>query len=106
MGKFKVGDKVRRKLPNTVSVTSKTGIKDGEIYTVSVVMGPRAILLKESKDESYVFIADAFELVGSEDWDVKEALRLRGLVVKAVDEYNTYLLRQPLLTPIDIPPIK
>lgn len=107
MGKFKVGDKVQRKLPVTVAVTSKTGVKDGEIYTVSAVAGPGVIFLKESKEEHYAFLAAGFDLaVGSGDWDIQEALRLRGLAVRAVEEYNMYLLRQPLLDPIDIPPIK
>lgn len=106
MSKFKVGDKVRRKLRTTALTKERTGVKIGGVYTVAKVDGV-VIYLKESMDKCFAFASTAFYLVSEPPaWDVNEALRLRGLAVQAIQEYNTYLLQQPLLEAIDIPPIK
>lgn len=106
MSKFKVGDKVLRKLHTTPLTIERTGVKVGGVYTVAEVDGG-VIYLKESMDKYFRFDPTAFYLVSEPPtWDVNEALRLRGLAVQAIQEYNTYLLQQPLLEAIDIPPIK
>ena len=110
MAKFKVGDKVLRKLHTTALTQERTGVKAGGVYTVAEVgseVGGGVIYLKESMDKCFAFASTAFYLVSEPPaWDVNEALRLRGLAVQAIQEYNTYLLQQPLLEAIDIPPIK
>lgn len=106
MSKFKVGDKVLRKLHTTALTQERTGVKAGGVYTVAEA-DDRVIYLKESMDKCFAFASTAFYLVREPPaWDVNEALRLRGLAVQAIQEYNTYLLQQPLLEAIDIPPIK
>lgn len=106
MVKFKVGDKVLRKLHTTALTQERTGVKAGGVYTVAKADG-MVIYLKESMDKYFTFASTAFYLVSElPAWDVNEALRLRGLAVQAIQEYNTYLLQQPLLEAIDIPPIK
>lgn len=106
MSKFKVGDKVLRKLHTTPLTQKRTGVRTGSVYTVADVAGG-IIYLKESADKHFAFIDTAFDLVSSSHgWDVNEALRLRDLAVQAIQDYNTYLLQQPLLEAIDIPPIK
>ncbi|UYE94846.1 hypothetical protein Skp1_00016 [Klebsiella phage SKP1] len=108
MSKFKVGDKVRRNFLVPREMQERTGIQKGGVYTVcGVSYSGASIQLTESKDISFNFATDAFSLESSSAaWDVNEALRLRGLAVQAIQEYNTYLLQQPLLEAIDIPPIK
>ncbi|CAD5239088.1 hypothetical protein NEBGPKAL_00042 [Klebsiella phage vB_KpP-Screen] len=106
MAKFKVGDKVLRKLHTTALTQERTGVKVGVVYTVAEVDGG-VIYLKESMDKCFAFASTAFYLVREPPaWDVNEALRLRELAVQAIQEYNTYLLQQRLLEAIDIPPIK
>lgn len=106
MSKFKVGDKVVRIKPVAHGTAERTGIANGFIYTVTAA-GDGWIKLLESAETSFTFTARNFELANSPTtWDVNEALRLRGLAVQAIQEYNTYLLQQPLLEAIDIPPIK
>lgn len=106
MSKFKVGDKVLRKLHTTALTQERTGVKVGGVYTVSKVDG-WVIYLKESMDKCFAFASTAFCLVNKPlAWYVNEALRLRGLAVQSIQEYNTYLLQQPLQYAIDIPPIK
>ena len=104
MAKFKVGDKVLRKLHTTPLTQERTGVKVGGVYTVAEV-GGGVIYLKESMDKCFAFVSTAFYLVSEPPaWDVNEALRLRGLAVQAIQEYNTYLLQQPLLEAIESPP--
>uniref|UniRef100_A0AB74UJQ5 Nucleotide kinase n=1 Tax=Klebsiella phage Hope TaxID=3350564 RepID=A0AB74UJQ5_9CAUD len=106
MCNFKIGDKVRRNTGVFREVAYRTGIHNGDVYTVRYV-GEGMIQLVESKEPTFNFAAEAFSLVStSTNWDVNEALRLRDLAVQAIQEYNTYLLRQPLLEAIDIPLIK
>lgn len=106
MSKFIVGDKVLRKLHTTALTQERTGVKVGGVYTVAGV-DCGVIYLKESMDKCFAFASIAFYLVSEPPaWDVNEALRLRGLAVQAIQEYNKYLLQQPLLEAIDIPPIK
>ena len=106
MSKFKVGDKVLRKLHTTALTQERTGVKVGGVYTVAAVSGG-VIYLKESMDKCFTFASTAFYLVSEPPaWDVNEALRLRVLAVQAIQKYNTYLLQQPLLEAIDIPTIK
>lgn len=108
MRNFKIGDKVLRRGIVHGEVVDRTGVQMDGVYTVSGVSSNGAsIQLAESKEPTFNFTADEFSLVShSANWDVNEALRLRGLAVQAIQEYNTYLLQQPLLDPIDIPPIK
>lgn len=108
MRNLKIGDKVRRRDAVSSEIFDRTGVQVGATYTVSdVSYSGASIQLAESKELSFNFAADAFFLVSpSATWDVNEALRLRGLAVQAIQEYNTYLLQQPLLEAIDIPPIK
>lgn len=98
---FKIGDKVRRDAGIAREVADRTGVHSGGVYTVRYA-GEEMIQLVESKEPTFNFAADAFSL----NWDVNEALRLRDLAVQAIQKYNTYLLRQPLLEAIDIPLIK
>ena len=83
----------------------RTGVQKGYVYTVRAVRAD-SICLAESRDTGFGFDTDAFTLEspGATSWDVNEALRLRGLAVKAIQEYNTYLLQQPLLEAIEPPP--
>ena len=108
MSKFKVGDKVIRTTAVGRDTSRRTGVQRGSVYTVySVSPGGLSMQLVESKERTYSFAVAAFSLADlSSTWDVNEALRLRGLAVQAIQEYNTYLLQQPLLEAIDIPPIK
>lgn len=108
MRNFKIGDKVLRRGGVYGEVVDRTGVQRDGVYTVRGVSPSGAsIQLVESKDISFNFAADAFSLVSpSSNWDINEALRLRDLAVQAIQEYNLYLLQQPLLDPIDIPPIK
>lgn len=108
MAKFKVGDKVRRNSLVSCETQERTDIQKGGVYTVcGVSYSGASIRLSEAKDISFNFAAAAFSIVSPiGTWDVNEALRLRGLAVQAIQEYNTYLLQQPLLEAIDIPPIK
>lgn len=108
MSKFKVGDKVIRTAGVGHDTSRCTGVQRGSVYTVySVSPSGLAMQLVESKERTYSFAVDAFSLADpSSTWDVNEALRLRGLAVQAIQEYNTYLLQQPLLEAIDIPSIK
>ena len=100
MVKFKVGDKVLRKLHTTALTQERTGVKVGGVYTVAEVDGG-VIYLKESMDKCFIFDSAAFYLVSEPPaWDVNEALRLRGLAMQAIQEYNTYLLQKPLLETI------
>ena len=106
MCNFKIGDKVRRDADVYPMLADRTGVHRGEVYTVREV-GAVSIQLVESKDPTSSFYAGAFSLVSpSANWNVNEALRLRDLAVQAIQEYNEYLLQQPLLEAIDIPPIK
>lgn len=111
MCNFKIGDKVRRDADVYCRLADRTGVHRGEVYTVREV-GAVSIQLVESKEPTFNFDADAFSLVShsavslSANWDVNEALRLRSLAVQAIQEYNEYLLQQPLLEAIGIPPIK
>lgn len=106
MHSFKIGDKVRRTTGVFPETEERTGVRKGCVYTVCRVRGA-SICLAESSVPQFGFDADAFSLVStSATWDINEALRLRGLAVQAIQEYNTYLLQQPLLEAIDIPPIK
>lgn len=106
MRNFKPGDKVRRMDAVPSELFERTGVQMGGIYTVYAVNGGGAsISLAESKAITLNFAADAFALESpSTTWDVNEALRLRGLAVQAIQEYNTYLLQQPLLEAIEPPP--
>lgn len=108
MSKFKVGDKVIRTAGVGRDTSLRTGVQRGSVYTVySVSPGGLALQLAESKERTYSFSADTFSLADpGSTWDVNEALRLRDLAVQAIQEYNTYLLQQPLLEAIDVPPIK
>lgn len=108
MRNFKLGDKVRRRAAVSSEIFDRTGVQRGGVYTVCAVSDNGASIgLAESKEITFNFAADAFALESpSATWDVNEALRLRGLAVQAIQEYNTYLLQQPLLEAIDIPPIK
>lgn len=108
MGKFKVGDKVWRNSEVTRDMRNRTGIHKGGLYTVrAITTSGTGVRLDESMERAYTFEAAAFSLESpGSTWDVNEALRLRGLAVQAIQEYNTYLLQQPLLEAIDIPPIK
>lgn len=108
MRNFKLGDKVRRRAAVPSEVFDRTGVQRGGVYTVCAVSDSGASIgLAESKEITFNFAADAFALESpSATWDVNEALRLRGLAVQAIQEYNTYLLQQPLLEAIDIPTIK
>lgn len=106
MHSFKIGDKVRRTTGVSTEIMQRTGVRKGGVYTVRTVRAT-SICLDESSETGFGFDADAFVLESpSATWDVNEALRLRGLAVRAIQEYNTYLLQQPLLEAIDIPPIK
>lgn len=106
MHNFKTGDKVRRTTSVSPETMERTGVRKGCVYTVRDVRGA-SICLAESSVPQFGFDADAFILESpSAAWDINEALRLRGLAVQAIQEYNTYLLQQPLLEAIDIPPIK
>lgn len=106
MRNFKIGDKVLRRFGVSVEIADRTGVQREGVYTVCDVSGA-SIQLAESKEPAFKFAADAFSLVSnSANWDVNEALRLRDSAVQAIQEYNKYLLQQPLLDPIDIPPIK
>lgn len=106
MSKFKVGNKVQRSASVSSEVFYRTGVRRGRTCTVCAVSNDGAsIRLTESKESTFFFAADAFHLVStSAAWDVNEALRLRGLAVQAIQEYNTYLLQQPLLEAIEPPP--
>lgn len=108
MRNLKIGDKVRRRAAVSSEIFDRTGVHRGGVYTVCAVSDSGASIgLAESKEITFNFAADAFALESpSATWDVNEALRLRGLAVQAIQEYNTYLLQQPLLEAIDIPPIK
>lgn len=108
MSKFKVGDKVVRTGKVSPEIKRRTGVRVGTVYTVCAVSDRDAsIRLAESKETTFHFDEEAFVLESpGTSWDVNEALRLRGLAVQAIQEYNTYLLQQPLLEAIDIPPIK
>lgn len=108
MRNFKIGDKVLRRAGVPDEIVDRTGVQRDGVYTVCAVSYSGAsIQLVESKDVSFNFAASAFSLVShSSNWDINEALRLRDLAVQAIQEYNLYLLQQPLLDPIDIPPIK
>lgn len=108
MRDFKIGDKVRRRATVSSEIFDRTGVQRGGVYTVCAVSaGGASIGLAESKEITFNFAADAFSMESpSATWDVNEALRLRGLAVQAIQEYNTYLMQQPLLEAIDIPPIK
>lgn len=105
MHNFKTGDKVRRTIGVFPETVERTGVRKGYVYTVSAVRGA-SICLAESSVPQFGFDADAFTLEspGATSWDVNEALRLRGLAVQAIQEYNTYLLQQPLLEAIEPPP--
>lgn len=106
MHNFKTGDKVRRTTGVFPETEERTGVRKGYVYTVSAVRGA-SICLAESSVPQFGFDADAFTLESPGlNWDINEALRLRDLAVQAIQEYNTYLLQQPLLEAIDIPPIK
>lgn len=108
MHSFKIGDKVRRttRVPNWIH--DRTGVQQGVVYTVRSVSSSGAYIgLAESKEITFKFDYAAFAPEApSATWDVNEALRLRDLAVQAIQDYNTYLLQQPLLEAIDIPPIK
>lgn len=106
MSKFKVGDNVRHRAAVPSWIYDRTGVQGGKIYTVCAVSDSGATIgLAESKDIAFNFAADAFDLESPGSvWDVNEALRLRGLAAKAIQEYNTYLLQQPLLEAIEPPP--
>lgn len=104
MSKFNVGDKVVRIKPVSPGTAKRTGVVNGFIYTVASV-GDGWIKLLEAAETSFTFSARNFERANSPtNWDVNEALRLRGLAVQAIREYNTYLLQQPLLEAIEPPP--
>lgn len=106
MHSFKIGDKVRRTTGVSPEIMERTGVRKGCVYTVRTVRAA-SICLDESSETGLGFDADAFVLESpNATWDVNEALRLRDLAVQAIQEYNTYLLQQPLLEAIDIPPIK
>ena len=103
MSKFKVGDKVRRTYGVSLEMLERTGIQKGGVYTVrDVSPWDDLVTLVESRDVNFYFDDDEFDREPS--WDVNEALRLRGLAVQAIQEYNTYLLQQPLLEAIEPPP--
>ena len=108
MGKFKVGDKVLRLVGVSDEIVDRTGVQRDKVYTVCAVSPTgESIRLAESKVALFNFAADTFSLVlPSSNWDINEALRLRESAVQAMQRYNMYLLQQPLLDPIDIPPIK
>lgn len=108
MHNFKIGDKVLRRADVGSKTVDRTGVQRGGVYTVcGVSSSGGSIQLAESKITSVNFAADAFSPVSpSLNWDIKEAVRLRYLAVQAIQEYNLYLSQQPLLDPIDIPPIK
>ena len=108
MRNFKIGDKVLRVTGVLGEIVDRTGVQRDGVYTVcGVSSSGGSIQLVESKVPTFNFAAEAFSLVShSTNWDVNEALRLRDLAVQAIQEYNTYLLRQPLLEAIDIPLIK
>lgn len=105
MHSFKIGDKVRRTTGVSPAIMERTGVQKGYVYTVRAVRDD-SICLAESSVPQFGFDADAFTLEspGAASWDINEALRLRGLAVKAIQEYNTYLLQQPLLEAIEPPP--
>lgn len=106
MCNFKIGDKVRRDADVARETAYRTGVDRGGVYTVSNA-SEAMIQLVESKEPTFHFAPEAFSLVShSTNWDVNKALHLRDLAVQAIQEYNTYLLQQPLLEAIDIPPIK
>lgn len=100
MSKFNVGDKVVRIKPVSPGTAKRTGVVNGFIYTVAAA-GDGWIKLLEAAETSFIFSARNF---APTTWDVNEALRLRGLAVQAIQEYNTYLLQQPLLETIEPPP--
>ena len=103
---FKIGDKVRRDIDLAREFADRTGVHSGGVYTVRYV-NEGMIQLVESKEPTFNFATEAFSLVSnSTNWDVNEAVRLRDLAVQAIQEYNEYLLRQPLLEAITLPPIK
>ena len=103
---FKIGDKVRRDAGIASEFADRTGVHSGGVYTVRYV-NEGMIQLVESKEPTFNFATEAFSLVSnSTNWDVNEALRLRDLAVRAIQEYSSYLLRQPLLEAITLPPIK
>lgn len=106
MRNLKVGDKVMRNASVDHGIADRTGVQRGVTYTVrNVSYSGASIQLVESKEPTFNFAADAFSLVSpSATWDVNEALRLRSLAVQAIQEYNTYLLQQPLLEAIEPPP--
>ena len=106
MAKFKVGDKVWRNSAVTRNMHERTGIRRGALYTVCAITNSgTGVRLAESMERAYTFEAAAFSLESPGlNWDVNEALRLRGLAVQAIQEYNTYLLQQPLLEAIEPPP--
>lgn len=105
MHSFKIGDKVRRTTGVSPEIRERTGIRKGCVYTVRAVRAT-SICLAESRETGFGFDVDAFTLESpsATSWDVNEALRLRGLAVQAIQEYNTYLLQQPLLEAIEPPP--
>lgn len=104
MGKFKVGDKVLRTAVVSPEIMERTGVRRGCVYTVRAVRAA-SICLDESSETGFGFDDDAFSLESTcANWDVNEALRLRSLAVQAIQEYNTYLLQQPLLEAIEPPP--
>ncbi len=105
MHSFKIGDKVRRTTGASPEIMERTGVRKGCVYTVRTVRAT-SICLAESSETGFGFDVDAFTLEspGATSWDVNEALRLRGLAVQAIQEYNTYLLQQPLLEAIEPPP--
>lgn len=106
MSKFKVGDKVRRNTRVPHWIHDRTGVQQGGVYTVRSVSSSGAYIgLAESKEITFNFDSYAFAPEApSATWDVNEALRLRDLAVQAIQEYNTYLLQQPLLEAIEPPP--
>lgn len=105
MHSFKIGDKVRRTAGVSHRITERTGVRKGCVYTVRAVLAA-SVCLAESRETGFGFDADAFvlEAPGATSWDANEALRLRGLAVQAIQEYNTYLLQQPMLEAIEPPP--
>ena len=108
MHNFKIGDKVLREAGVLGEIVDRTGVQRGRVYTVCAVSSSGgSIQLAESKNTSFYFDASAFSLVSPNlNWDRNEAVRLRDLAVQAIQGYNMYLSQQPLLDPIDIPPIK
>lgn len=101
MSSFSRGEKVTRISAVSVELHHKTGIRKGEVYTVS---GTKPLRLVESLDPTFSFNDDAFvSTLGTSDWSPNRADVLRQSAEAAIANYNQYIKGQPkMYEPMDI----